>query len=178
MADKNDGFVPLEVANIKPNTPEWLKERRQITASSAACKSGISADSSAQSEAWWEIHHPGEPKPDPNGYMSEGHVEEEHVADRCAPIIFPFPDLMLPEGQKGDGLQEVGMFLHPEYPKWISATPDRLVVGHREPRVVLEIKYSRHLLRPRPKVDHLCQVHLFLLQLLQTLSRLFHIFSS
>jgi hypothetical protein len=150
-------FIPIQ-ADVDPeDTVNWLKQRRPITASSAAAKSGASADSSAQIEAQWELEHQGEQKPDPEKYMEEGHQREDPVAKMGAKVLFPYPEL-LPAGYPGDGFDKAYMYLHPDKPDIISATPDRLIGAHPEKRVFAEIKYSRHLLRERPKVDHLFQV--------------------
>lgn len=152
-------FVPLQ-ADVDPeDTENWLKMRRPVTASSAATKAGASADSSAQTEADWDINHPGEKKPDPEKYMEEGHDREDPVAKMGAKVLFPYPEL-LPSGYRGDGFNKAYMYFHPDMPDVISATPDRLVGGHPESRIFAEIKYSRHLLRERPKVDHLFQTEM------------------
>ena len=85
-------------------------------------------------------------------------------------LLFPFPKLMvlgdnqqhtahLRQGQ--NGMRTCGIFLNPDRPDIMHASPDRILEGHpdRDTVVGLEIKDKDMMLAGRPEPEHLVQLH-------------------
>ena len=126
---------------------KWKQERKgKLNASKVDDYTGMSPHISAQ-ERWYQMVHLPDKEEDPNDDMEAGTANEDPLALEAARMLELRPDQ----------LRQPRSFSHLFYP-FIRASPDRLISGFEaQPWLMIECKFSRYKLAPRPKVSHLVQ---------------------
>jgi hypothetical protein len=124
----------------------WKQEREgKANASEIDQIAGISKYGSAQDKWHQMVRRPGEQK-DPSDDMEAGTANEDDIAVEAARRLGV------------TRMRQPRSFMHLFW-HFVRASPDRLILGYEsQPWLMIECKFSRWLLRRRPKASHLIQM--------------------